>query len=42
VSDLRYYTDWAKGKKLSEDQIKAQVHEWENLRDAASPIVAED
>jgi hypothetical protein len=42
VSDLRYYSDWASGKGKSEDQIKAQIREWESLQDASSPIEAED
>jgi hypothetical protein len=41
VSELRYYEDWARGKGRDEEQIKAQIQEWNSLKDAASSIVAE-
>lgn len=41
VPDLRYYEDWARSKGLNEEQIKAQIQEWDSLKDAVSPIIAE-
>ena len=42
VTELRYYEAWAKAKGQGDKNISAQIQEWENLKDAASPIKAED
>jgi hypothetical protein len=41
VPDLRYYQDWARNKGLNQEQIAAQIQEWDSLKDFASPIAAE-